>query len=238
MVNPQTLKEVLEVQNLNLSTNPKGTDKGDYKSYVPGFYEKDFQARKNKKNRILEVGVRTGASMSLWANYFENAEIIGLDIEPAGSAAGPLLAYLDYPSVKFLCENAYDRKIADSITGEFTVLIDDGPHSLESQKVFIELYLSKLAKDGVLIIEDIQGGFLDCCALMAELPSSYNFEIHDFRKWTNTYDNLLFIVRHHQGSLPMFFKRGFYRVWGALVLVRNWFKMLVDELSKFSKRFR
>jgi SAM-dependent methyltransferase len=194
--NKLSLTEILKKHDLNLSSNPKGTDKGDYKTYVSGFYEKEFRKRRNKKNRLLEVGVRTGASMALWANYFSDAEIIGVDIEPAESAVGPLKKYLDYSSVNFLCMDAYDPSIAKTFEGVFSILIDDGPHSLSSQLQFIKLYLPKLAPDGVLIIEDIQGDYMHCYKLMRALPSSFSFEIHDFRKISGACDDMLFVVRH------------------------------------------
>ncbi len=39
---------------------------------------------------------------------------------------------------------------------KFDVLLDDGPHTLESMIQFIELYLPLLADNGVFIIEDIK----------------------------------------------------------------------------------
>ena len=35
-------------------------------------------------------------------------------------------------------------------------MLDDGPHTLESQKKFIELYLPMLTDNGIFVIEDIQ----------------------------------------------------------------------------------
>ena len=76
----ESLFSLLKKHNLNISENPRGTDKGDFKCYVDEFYEKEFAPIKNNKNRFLEIGVRSGASLALWANYFKNIEIIGLDI--------------------------------------------------------------------------------------------------------------------------------------------------------------
>jgi tRNA G46 methylase TrmB len=91
------LAELLRDLNLNISSNPQGTDKGDVKSYISGFYEAEFGRRQFENIRILEIGIRTGASLALWANFFENAEIIGIDVEAVGSSAGPVNKYLDYP---------------------------------------------------------------------------------------------------------------------------------------------
>jgi hypothetical protein len=189
---------ILRDMNLNISINPRGTDKGDLKTYVKGFYEKEFGKRRNDKTRLFEIGVRSGASMALWANFFKNAELIGVDVEEVGTPVGPLNEYLDYPCVKFFCKDAYTQEFADTLSGKFTIMIDDGPHSLASQKHFIELYLSKLDEGGILIIEDVQREYRDAFQLMRLLPGNiYKFEIYDFRSQSKTGDDFLFVVRHN-----------------------------------------
>ena len=196
--NPKLI-ELLRDLNLNMSSNPRGTDKGDVKTYVSGFYEAEFGRRQSEHNRLLEIGVRTGASVALWANYFQNVEIIGLDVEAVGTAAGPLKEYLDYPSVKFYCNDAYNPEFAQSLAGSFSIMIDDGPHSLVSQMRFLELYLPKLVEGGVLIIEDIQRDYRDSYHLMKALPkgNEFVFELYDFRAQSGAYDDFLFVVRHN-----------------------------------------
>jgi len=195
------LSEVLRDLDLNLSSNPQGTDKGDFKSYVRGFYEAEFGCRQSENNRVLEIGVRTGASLALWANFFENAEIIGVDVEAVGSQVGPVRKYLDYPSIKFFCDDAYSHTFAKSVVGNFSIMIDDGPHSLASQKRFLELYLPKLDEDGVLIIEDVQRAYRDSFQLMRMLPENmFLFETYDFRSWSRTGDDFLFVVRHNKSG--------------------------------------
>ncbi len=195
------LVELLKDLNLNISSNLQGTDKGDPKTYVRGFYEAEFGRRQFEHNCILEIGVRTGASLALWANFFEKAEIIGIDVEAVGSPAGPVKEYLDYPSVKFFCDDAYSQEFAQSLVRNFSIMIDDGPHSLSSQKRFLELYLPKLAEDGVLIIEDVQRAYRDSFQLMRMLHGNrFLFETYDFRSRSRTGDDFLFVVRHNKSG--------------------------------------
>jgi hypothetical protein len=196
-----TLFQILKNLNLNLNTNPRGTDKGDYKSYVSNFYESEFSSRRLKFNRLLEIGVRSGASLALWANYFKNIEIFGLDIEEVGTSNGPVQEYIDYPSIQFFCEDAYNKDISDKFIGKYTILIDDGPHSLTSQLKFQDLYLDKLADDGVLIIEDILFGYRDCYSLMKALPkgNKFMFEIYNFETIKKE-GGFLFVVRHNKNK--------------------------------------
>ena len=56
-----TLMGILNDRKLHLSLNPRGTGKGDFKTYIKGFYENEFAARKYARNRLLEIGVRSGA---------------------------------------------------------------------------------------------------------------------------------------------------------------------------------
>lgn len=208
------LADALSALKLNISDNPRGTDKGDCKTYVRGFYEAEFGPRREVKNRVLEIGVRSGASLALWANYFTDAEIIGADVEEVGTSVGPMREYLQYPCVKFFCGDAYTRGFAESLPGKFTVLIDDGPHTLDSQKRFLELYLPKLAAGGVLIIEDIQCNYRDCYQLVKVLPpgGKYIFEAYDFRKQTRTGDDFLFVVRHNTSGESAVARKMFF--WG------------------------
>jgi len=52
----KSLMSILRDMNLNISTNPRGTDKGDFKTYVKGFYEKEFGKRQMKKIGYLRLG--------------------------------------------------------------------------------------------------------------------------------------------------------------------------------------
>src|SRR5512138_2368078 len=68
-----------------------GTDKGWPHKYTPVYYEHLNPVRDKVKN-VLEVGIcvtrdikngRTGASLFMWEEFFPNANIFGIDIDPA-----------------------------------------------------------------------------------------------------------------------------------------------------------
>ena len=83
----KTLQEILKEHNLNITTNPRyGTDKGDPKTFVDGFYQEKFEPLRNKKLTLVEIGVRSGASLKLWKEFFsKRATIIGIDNFQLGS---------------------------------------------------------------------------------------------------------------------------------------------------------
>jgi hypothetical protein len=78
----------------------------------------------------------------------------------------------------------------------FDVIIDDGPHTLQSMVECIRKYLPIVKKDGYLIIEDVQN-ISWCETLKNEVPLEYrnNIEIADTRNFKNRYDDIVFIVK-------------------------------------------
>jgi len=61
------LKEIIQEYNLDIETNPKyGTDKGYPKSYIDEFYEDKFLPLIDSEINLVEIGVRSGASLKLF----------------------------------------------------------------------------------------------------------------------------------------------------------------------------
>src|SRR5580704_12849542 len=58
-----------------------GTDKSSlYHDYLP-LYESFLAPIRYTPVRVLEIGVGGGASLRMWADYFEDPTIIGLDVD-------------------------------------------------------------------------------------------------------------------------------------------------------------
>ena len=107
----------------------------------------------------------------------------------------------------------YERIISfqDILNGDrLDIVIDDGQHTLESQLECIDLYLPKLNKGGVLIIEDVQDAshfekFIEASEKVSEDDNDdveYEVECLDFRtsefhenKGWSPPDDMLFVVR-------------------------------------------
>ena len=92
-------------------------------------------------------------------------------------------------------------------------LIDDGPHTLQSMKDFIKLYLPLIKDNGIFVIEDIPLGnpdkpdqplmtvggsdfkkeLLEC--VKENFPEYINYvEIKDLRNIKNRYDDVMLII--------------------------------------------
>lgn len=134
--------------------NSKGemTDKGTVHSYIPE-YEKLFKERKLDVTDVLEIGIGHGGSIKLWNDYFPNAIIHTLNIK---SPNQPPYWFPHFPRIKSYITDAYTMnalKLFKDIP--LDVIIDDGPHTIQSQMYTAKYYTKLLKKEGILIIEDV-----------------------------------------------------------------------------------
>lgn len=117
-------------------------------------YKKVLNPRKNTAKNILEIGVKAGGSVLLWRDFFTNAKIYGIDIDGM-----PEDLVNNNERITIIKDNAYDLQfIHNNFVSKgikFDVLIDDGPHSLESMMFFAKHYSALMADGGVMVIEDI-----------------------------------------------------------------------------------
>jgi cephalosporin hydroxylase len=154
----KTLKQILKEYNLNITTNPKyGTDKGEPKTFVDGFYQEKFEPLRNKKLTLVEIGVRSGASLKLWKEFFsKKATIIGIDnFQDFNDNQVPYDEGWLSDGVQFIDADGYTQETVDKIDGGIDILIDDGPHTSQSHQKLLELYLPKMNSGGYIVIEDI-----------------------------------------------------------------------------------
>lgn len=178
---------------------PGGTDKQSLHSFGP-VYEYLFLPFSKKPVNLLEIGVQYGGSSLLWQHLLPYSKIYGVDIEDKRNPH--IQKYVDSARTHFTLGDAYSFSVVDQLlslvpTG-FDIIIDDGPHTLESQCTFLDLYLPLLNVDGVAVIEDVQypSWFKK---LQRHLPTGWIFETVDRRRVKSRYDDLMFVVRkgHH-----------------------------------------
>lgn len=166
------------------------SDKNTNHRYIDNLYEDLFRDIRMSTTKVLEIGIYGGGSMLLWQKYFQNANIYGIDL----SYFVPELVNID--RITQIIGNAYSDKVANILVdSEFDIVIDDGPHTLESFKLFIEKYWSKVKPGGYFIIEDIYDDVAQ--ELIAYLPEEYQTraKIYDFRLVTNLFDDVILVVK-------------------------------------------
>lgn len=119
-------------------------------------YSRAFAPLRAKPVKLLELGVKTGGSLRMWADFFPLGEIVGLDISPAT---------VNHPRIHVHRGYQQDAVTLDRIAGEhapqgFDVIIDDASHVGEHTAAsFAALYRRHLAPGGIYVIEDWGTGY-------------------------------------------------------------------------------
>lgn len=160
----KTLKQILDTYHLNIfdEQNIKvnenyGTDKGNPKSYIDEFYDKSFKKYLKNDITLVEIGVRSGASLKLWKEYFtKKSKIYGLDnLYDKDNFSVPINPeWVDGENVEYIVGDAYTKDIADKFEN-IDILIDDGPHTFDSHVLLLDLYIPKMKEGGIIVIEDV-----------------------------------------------------------------------------------
>jgi hypothetical protein len=181
------------------------TDKNDVHSYLDT-YEQLFVSKKNTAKNVLEIGIgnfreKNGGSIELWNAYFTNAKIYGLDIITPDRVIDKLFnndnvviyTEVDAYNEEFFVNTFLNKNI------KFDVVLDDGPHSLDSMIQFIKLYSQVMTDDGILIIEDVQDvNWLNILANAVPDHLKPFIELYDLRANKNRYDDLLFVINKNK----------------------------------------
>lgn len=145
---------------------------------------------------ILESGIEYGGSLSAWKEYFPNAKVTGVDI------VDQRLDVFKRNDIEFIVEDIKkykpDRK--------FDIIIEDGNHSNEDA-LWSVVNLSPHLKDGgILIIEDVQEGYMVPFLSWGKLNGDYVVTTVDLRRVNNRHDNFLIqvqkvqVIRHKDGE--------------------------------------
>ncbi len=151
-----------------------GTDKGYPHRYTPIYYQFLAPIAADVR-RVLEIGIcvkrdllngRTGASLFMWEEFFPNAAIFGIDIDPH--------SMVNEGRIKSALAN---QTKADEMAAAvrqfdvwtFDVIVDDGSHAPADQIAAATLMLPSLAVDGHYFIEDI---YVDPATVQAAIAAA------------------------------------------------------------------
>ena len=172
------------------------TDKNTTHSYLD-LYQELLSSRKYSAKSVLEIGIHRGGSIKLWYDFFPNATIHALDILHLNEIPNDLK---NNDRIQlYTSTNAYDEIffkktfIDKNIKCDF--MLDDGPHTLETQKEFIRLYSQLMTDDGILIIEDVQS--IDWLQQLTEIVPEHlkkYVKTYDLRNKKQQYDDIIFTI--------------------------------------------
>jgi len=177
------------------------TDKNTIHSYLD-LYQSLFESKKETATHVLEVGIgpgirENGGSIMMWADFFKNAHIYTADIIPIDHVRSELISH---PRIHlYTSNNAYNMSFFTntflSKGLKFDILLDDGPHTLESMIDFVNMYSQLLKDDGILVIEDVQNmKWTDI--LRAVTPDALKpfVQVYDRREVKGRYDDIVFTI--------------------------------------------
>lgn len=192
----QEMLQILIKNKINGLDQNGGTDKIIAHSFT-GIYEKWMKPIRYNKNNMLEIGVYTGGSAILWHDYLNNTEIDMLDINDSRSELSKSL-----DRANFYLKDGYTEETINFLKEKrpegYDIIIDDGPHTLDSQIYALVNYLELLKTDGIFFIEDIQD-ISWCNILFASIPNNVkkNLEInfYDLREYKNRWDDLFLVIK-------------------------------------------
>lgn len=116
-------------------------------------YEIHFGPIRDDVRNVVEIGVQTGNSLMLWEEYFPQAKIWGVDVDPncASLSGGRRIVRIgDQADETFL------RGLVAEISmhGGIDIVVDDGSHRIDHQMASFETLFPFLNSEGVYVIED------------------------------------------------------------------------------------
>lgn len=143
---------------LNNLGRSHSTDKFDKNHTFQGLsyldvYEKYFQPLQKEPISILEIGVKDGASLRTWKDYFKKGRVYGLDIDPD-------CKHLEEERIRIEIGSQDDKVFLGKVfedDPEFDIIIDDGSHvNSFTLASFDYLFYNRLKRGGIYIIEDLR----------------------------------------------------------------------------------
>ena len=136
------------------------TDKWGVHHYTP-HYHRFFEHVRHKPLRIFEIGVggyenpnEGGGSLRLWKAYFQNSQIVSVDIFDKQT--------LQEERIKIYRGSQTDTELLEKINhemGPFDIIIDDGSHINSHIITSFKFLFPLLAKNGTYVVEDLQTSY-------------------------------------------------------------------------------
>lgn len=130
--------------------------------YMPLYAEhfQRFGLTPDGVRNVLEIGTNKGSSLRVWAEFFPNAKVHGIDITRMYEVPDNL----NHPNIQTHLVNqgssselhAFSQYAVGGI--EFDLIIDDGSHDQYDQQLSLGMLFAKLRKGGLYVVEDLITG--------------------------------------------------------------------------------
>jgi FkbM family methyltransferase len=182
------------------------TDKNSLHSYCDHFYEAELARYRDRPVQVVEIGIDQGGSLMLWAEAIPRARVLGVDLQLRGDCERNCAAYGG--RIQFSLGNAY---MPESLVHfpKADIVIDDGPHSVESQVFAAQHFPSRINPGGILVIEDIVS-IEAANTIMSAVPPHLRAyaAIIDLRYVKGRDDDIMLVVRIPETTVSIATDRG------------------------------
>jgi hypothetical protein len=169
------------------------SDKGTTHDYISAYYNGEFTEKRFENLKILEIGIHTGLSLKLWKDWFINSNIIAIDPCKEVEILKEILDEVnELKNVNIIVDDAYSQNTLNMFEDEsIDYIIDDGPHTLDSQLYSLRNWYKKIKSGGKLIIEDIQSLTILNTLVIETNDLDYEYNVFDFRENKGRYDDII-----------------------------------------------
>lgn len=130
-----------------------GTDKSSETHNYLNKYEFFLSKWKNKKFNMLELGVFRGASIKMWGEFFPNATIYAVDVDPTARQ------YTEKNRKVIIAYLSLYQNISELSALKTDIIVDDASHMWRHQIMALLVLFDSLPHGGVYIVEDIETSF-------------------------------------------------------------------------------
>jgi|TARA_R100000049_G_C1938188_1_gene82108 hypothetical protein len=130
-----------------------GTDKWGKHHYTPYYYNM-FKDRREKVEKVLEIGVGEGAGLRMWRDFFPNAMIYGAEIDTNR-------LFIEDRIEVIRCDQSYYDDLIYLVQrigidfADIDIVIDDGSHRPEDQVFTCKTLMPLLDDRAIYVIEDV-----------------------------------------------------------------------------------
>jgi len=185
------IQNFLKTNNINGFHNNGGTDKNTehsycdiYQSFFNRFIPADFPSN------ILEIGTYKGGWAYTMHQLLPNSMIYTIDIEDNfDKMHASKMAERFVPKLA----DAYNKEVVSSFGDiKFDLIIEDGPHTFETQKWAIKNYVDLLKEEGLMLIEDVRKEEVN--ELLEAVRAGYNTREFDLRNNKGRWDDIIIAI--------------------------------------------
>jgi len=162
-------------------------------------YEEVFGPQRHAQHAIVEIGVKDGGSLLTFARYFDQARLVGIDLDPPSSALVERLGEADFDGRVRIETGAQEDAdfVRSAVERHFgatpiDIVFDDASHLYRETRSSFEVLFERMRPGGCYVVEDWGCGYWESWpdgdpSGNAGLPRFIKEMIDDLAWWDRTH---------------------------------------------------